>query len=75
MIAKETMGMTGATKLRQLLERSVPAVVPLALDPLSAKLAESTGFQALYLGGGMLGYRKTSLEANPHVNRDGADWS
>ena len=34
------------------------------LDPISAKLAQGAGFEALYLGGGTLGYVKTCTEAN-----------
>jgi 2-methylisocitrate lyase-like PEP mutase family enzyme len=30
--------------------RDVPAIAPLALDPLSARIAEVAGFEALYLG-------------------------
>lgn len=44
--------------------RPVPAVVPLALDPLSARAAQAAGFEALYLGGGATGYVKTFTEAN-----------
>src|SRR5260370_11189454 len=51
-------------KLRPLMERELPAVVPLALDPLSAKTAEAAGFEALYVGGGAMGYVKTFSEAN-----------
>lgn len=52
-----------APTLRQLIARATPSVVPLALDPISAKLAEAEGFEALYLGGGMMGYLKTTTEA------------
>ncbi|MGE8163789.1 isocitrate lyase/PEP mutase family protein [Paraburkholderia sp. NPDC080076] len=55
---------TGAATLRQLLKLDAPPVVPLVLDPISAKLAEASGFRALYLGGGALGYLKTVTEAN-----------
>jgi len=55
---------TGAAKLRRLLEADLPPVVPLVLDPISARLAEDAGFQALYLGGGAMGYLKTVTEAN-----------
>jgi methylisocitrate lyase len=55
---------TGAARLRELLTREVPAVVPLVLDPLSAVLAERAGFEALYLGGGTLGYVTTGTEAH-----------
>ena len=47
-----------------LMQRDSATIVPLVLDPISAKLAQAAGFEALYLGGGALGYRKTSLEAN-----------
>jgi len=45
-------------------DREVPPIIPLALDPLSARFAEDVGFEALYLGGGTLGYQKTITEAN-----------
>src|SRR5260370_17688173 len=51
-------------KLRPLMERELPAVVPLALDPLSAKTAEAAGFEALYVGGGAMGYVKSCSGAN-----------
>ena len=41
-----------------------PPLVPLVLDPISAKLAQAAGFEALYLGGGTMGYVKTSTEAH-----------
>jgi methylisocitrate lyase len=50
--------------LRPLLESSTPVRAPLALDPLMARMAEKAGFEAVYLGGGGLGYAKTFLEAN-----------
>ena len=56
--------MTAARILRELTDRAVPVVAPLALDPLSALIAQSCGMQALYLGGGTLGYVKTGTEAN-----------
>ncbi len=55
---------TGAARLRELMTRELPVVVPLVLDPISAKLAQGAGFEALYLGGGTLGYVKTCTEAN-----------
>jgi methylisocitrate lyase len=55
---------TGAAALRRLIARDTPSVVPLVLDPLSARQAQAAGFQALYLGGGMMGYVKTSTEAH-----------
>jgi 2-methylisocitrate lyase-like PEP mutase family enzyme len=53
-----------AARLRELIARDVPVVAPLVLDPISAKLAESAGFEAMYLGGGSMGYLKTATEAN-----------
>jgi methylisocitrate lyase len=50
--------------LRPLLEAPRPVRAPLALDPLMARLAQDAGFEAVYLGGGGLGYAKTFLEAN-----------
>src|SRR5918912_599757 len=38
-------------------------VAPLALDALSAALARRTGFDAVYLGGGGLGYARGVSEA------------
>lgn len=55
---------TAAARLRELISRELPSVVPLVLDPLSARLAQGAGFEALYLGGGTLGYVKTCTEAN-----------
>jgi len=48
---------------RELLARAVPLVAPNVLDPLTAKLAEAEGFEAIYLGGGPLGYVKCITEA------------
>lgn len=56
--------LSAAARLRALINRDRPAVVPLVLDPLSALLAERAGFEALYLGGGTLGYVKTGTEAH-----------
>lgn len=53
--------------LRTLLERPEPVVATLVSNPLMAKLAERAGFEALYLGGGMLGYSKVVLEANLNI--------
>jgi methylisocitrate lyase len=55
---------TASASLRALIEREVPPVVPLVLDPISAKMAQAAGFEALYLGGGTLGYVQTCTEAN-----------
>jgi methylisocitrate lyase len=56
--------LSSAAKLRELFKRELPVVAPLALDPISARMAESAGFKALYLGGGTLGYLKAGTEAN-----------
>ena len=40
-----------------------PVRAPLVLNPLMARLAEEAGFEALYLGGGAMGYAKGTLEA------------
>lgn len=52
--------------MKSLLELSADKVIvaPLVFDPLSALLASRQGFQALYLGGGALGYIKAVTEAN-----------
>lgn len=55
---------TAPASLRSLIDRQVPVVAPLALDALAAKTAERAGFEALYVGGGALGYVKTFTEAN-----------
>jgi 2-methylisocitrate lyase-like PEP mutase family enzyme len=39
-------------------------VAPLVLNPIMAKLAEESGFKAIYLGGGSLGWVKCVTEAN-----------
>lgn len=43
-------------------DKVIPATV--VFNQIMAKLAEQAGFPALYLGGGTLGYVKTTLEAN-----------
>ena len=50
--------------LREMIDGPEPVLAPLVLNPLMAKLAESAGFRALYLGGGATGYMKVHLEAN-----------
>lgn len=60
---------SASARLRALLARPVPTVVPLVLDPISAKLAQGSGFEALYLGGGTLGYVKTCTEANLNLTQ------
>jgi len=51
-------------KFRDLLIGKTAFLAPAVFNPLSAKLAEQAGFKVLYLGGGLLGYVKTVLEAN-----------
>lgn len=55
---------TRAAQLRELVRRGEPVLVPLATDPITARMAESEGFKALYLGGGTLGYLMAGTEAN-----------
>lgn len=43
--------MSQTKRLRELLSRDEPLVVPGVYDPLSAKIAARFGFQAIYLGG------------------------
>src|SRR5215469_464051 len=49
---------------RRLIAGPDPACAPLVFNPISALLAQAAGFQALYLGGGSLGYIKAGTEAN-----------
>src|SRR5215831_19986140 len=49
---------------RRLIAGPDPAYAPLVFNPISALLAQAAGFQALYLGGGSLGYIKAGTEAN-----------
>jgi 2-methylisocitrate lyase-like PEP mutase family enzyme len=51
-------------RIRDLTDAAAPIRAPLVLNPLMAKLAEKAGFEAVYLGGGGLGYQKVFLEAN-----------
>jgi 2-methylisocitrate lyase-like PEP mutase family enzyme len=50
--------------LREMVNRNVLVEAPVVFNPLSAKLAERAGFQALYLGGGGFGYVQCVTEAN-----------
>ncbi|MEJ2132924.1 MAG: isocitrate lyase/PEP mutase family protein, partial [Gammaproteobacteria bacterium] len=50
------------------IQSATPLLVPLVLNPLMARLAEESGFKALYLGGGSLGYQKAVLEANLNLS-------
>lgn len=57
--------MTTVKEFRARMRRPTADVMlaPLALDPLSAALARRTGFDAIYLGGGGLGYARAVSEA------------
>jgi 2-methylisocitrate lyase-like PEP mutase family enzyme len=50
--------------LRSKLNEPLPITAPLVLNPLMARMVESAGFSAGYLGGGSSGYQKVALEAN-----------
>jgi 2-methylisocitrate lyase-like PEP mutase family enzyme len=50
--------------LRARLHDSLPVTAPLVLNPLMARMVETAGFPAGYLGGGASGYQKVALEAN-----------
>ena len=55
--------MKASARLRSMLGAG-QVMAPAAFSPLSARLAQDAGFQALYLGGGALGYLKCVMEAN-----------
>lgn len=59
---------SGATStrpnLRAMINSGQPIFAPLVLNPLMARLAERAGFDALYLGGGSMGYLNCFTEAN-----------
>ena len=50
-------------EFRTLISGPEPVFAPLVFSPLSAMLADSAGFRALYLGGGSMGYIKGGTEA------------
>jgi methylisocitrate lyase len=50
--------------LRQLIAEPELTVAPLVLNPIMARLAEDAGFNAIYLGGGTLGWQQCVTEAN-----------
>jgi 2-methylisocitrate lyase-like PEP mutase family enzyme len=52
------------TPLRELIARPTLTVAPLVLNPMMARMAEDAGFEALYLGGGSLGWLQCVTEAN-----------
>ena len=51
-------------EFRPLIAGPEPVYAPLVFNPVSALLAQAAGFQALYLGGGSMGYIKAGTEAN-----------
>jgi 2-methylisocitrate lyase-like PEP mutase family enzyme len=51
-------------EIRRLIAGPEPVYAPLVFNPISALLAQAAGFQALYLGGGSMGYIKAGTEAN-----------
>ncbi|MGH7040757.1 MAG: isocitrate lyase/phosphoenolpyruvate mutase family protein, partial [Acetobacteraceae bacterium] len=53
-----------ARDLKRLIAGDAPVFAPLVLNPLMARLAAATGFPALYLGGGAMGYLTCFTEAN-----------
>lgn len=55
---------SNARGLKRLIEGGAPVHAPLVLNPLMARLAAATGFPALYLGGGSMGYLTCFTEAN-----------
>ncbi|MFN0096358.1 MAG: oxaloacetate decarboxylase [Dehalococcoidia bacterium] len=57
------MGSAAPRKLRESLAGGGSVVAPFAADPLTAKLVESLGFPAAYVGGGALGYLLGVTEA------------
>ncbi len=50
--------------LKTLIEGGKPVWAPLVLNPMMARLAAASGFPALYLGGGSMGYLSCFTEAN-----------
>src|SRR5829696_3585913 len=62
---RRIMAMTARRAFRARMRRPADELVvaPLALDALSAALAKRTGFYAVYLGGGGLGYARGVSEA------------
>ena len=50
--------------LKSRLAGPLPVTAPLVLNPLMARMVETMGFGAGYLGGGSTGYAKVALEAN-----------
>jgi methylisocitrate lyase len=51
-------------RLKTLIEGTELILAPVALNPIMARLAEESGFKAIYLSGGSLGWLKCVTEAN-----------
>lgn len=63
------MVQSSAARLRQLIAQKEPTIAPVAYDPTTAILAQASGFQAIYLGGGASGYLKGSIEPNLSISQ------
>ena len=55
--------MTNRSEFAKLVRAGQPILAPVALDPLSARLVESLGFEAAYLSGGGFGFQLAVSEA------------
>lgn len=55
--------MSARSRLRAAIDSREVVFAPLALDALTARIAEQAGFQAVYLSGGALGYAHAVSEA------------
>jgi len=55
---------TSLPKFNELVRGPDLIVAPVALNPIMARLAEASGFKAIYLSGGSLGWLKCVTEAN-----------
>ncbi len=63
MLGRNTTPAASRAALASRIRGRVPTAVPLCLDPLTARLAEQTGFAAGYVSGGALGYSLAISEA------------
>ncbi len=59
----KTTAMTDRRRFANLVRSGQPILAPVALDPLSARLVESLGFEAAYLSGGGFGFQLAVSEA------------
>lgn len=55
--------MTARADFKRRYQSGDPLLVPLALDPLTARMCKSVGFESVYLSGGALGYEYAVSEA------------